>query len=57
MIFRPFKRAVNMSDYEGSGIGLATVKKIIQMHDGKITAKGEEGAGATFTLTLPRKRA
>lgn len=50
-IFKAFQRL--HADYEGSGIGLATVKKIIGHHYGSITAKSIPGHGATFIMTLP----
>ena len=43
--------------YPGSGVGLATCRKIAERHGGGITARGEEGKGACFTLILPRHRA
>ena len=39
---------------KGTGLGLAIVKRIIEQHDGTITAASEPGAGATFTLTFPK---
>ena len=52
-IFEPMRRLVNKADYPGSGIGLATVKKIVARHNGLVEAVGELGVGATFTVTLP----
>lgn len=52
-IFDPFCRLHGKSAYEGSGIGLATCKKIIQRHNGTISAKSTLGGGSTFTITLP----
>ncbi len=52
-IFKPFKRAVGVSEYDGSGIGLATVKKAIELHNGKVVASSMKGKGATFTIYLP----
>ncbi len=43
--------------FPGSGVGLATCRKIAERHGGGITARGEEGKGACFTLILPRHRA
>lgn len=52
MIFTPFKRLANAKPYQGFGIGLATVKRIINGHGGRIWADGSVGTGATFYFTL-----
>jgi signal transduction histidine kinase/DNA-binding response OmpR family regulator len=52
-IFTIFQRLHPGDQYEGSGIGLAIVKKIIEQHKGTITARSEEGKGSTFTIVLP----
>lgn len=52
-IFTIFQRLNNREEYEGTGIGLAIVKKIIAKHNGSIVAKGKEGEGAEFIITLP----
>jgi signal transduction histidine kinase len=52
-IFTIFQRLHVRSDYEGTGIGLAIVKKIVEKHDGIIGAKSKEGVGATFFMILP----
>jgi PAS domain S-box-containing protein len=52
-IFKPFKRLHGVSEYEGSGMGLAICQKVILRHGGKITAKSESGKGAQFVITLP----
>lgn len=52
-IFEPFKRLHSNDEYTGSGIGLATVKKIIEMYGGKIWLDSNAGRGSTFYFTIP----
>lgn len=52
-IFKIFTRLHNTDKYEGTGIGLALCKKIMQLHNGYILAKGVKNQGATFTLYFP----
>lgn len=52
-IFIPFQRLSNAKKYDGFGIGLATVKRIINSHGGCIWAEGSVGTGATFYFNLP----
>lgn len=52
-IFEIFQRLNTRSAYEGSGIGLSIVKRVIERHDGIISASGRVGEGAVFTIVLP----
>ncbi|MET4141775.1 ATP-binding protein [Pedobacter sp. UYP1] len=51
-IFELFNRMDNVKDIEGSGVGLAIVKRIIEKHEGTIVAESELGVGSTFRLTF-----
>jgi signal transduction histidine kinase len=55
-IFKPFERLHGRSEYEGTGMGLAICKKIVERHQGTITAQSSAGAGACFIVTLPLKQ-
>jgi signal transduction histidine kinase len=55
-IFVLFQRLHGKSEYDGTGIGLAIVKKIIEKHNGSITAESKEGEGARFIIILPLKQ-
>ena len=52
-IFTMFQRLHSKEAFEGTGIGLAIVKKIVEKHNGIITVSSKEGEGTTFTLVLP----
>lgn len=52
-IFEVFQRLQGRSSYEGTGIGLAIVKKILEQHSGEVRAESEPGQGARFYLTFP----
>ncbi len=56
-IFTIFQRLHGRNEYEGTGIGLATCRKIVERHSGTIDAIGSEGEGATFVITLPVRQA
>ncbi|MCJ8300295.1 MAG: ATP-binding protein, partial [Pseudomonadales bacterium] len=53
-IFEIFQRLHGRSQYEGTGIGLAVCKKIIDRHNGKISVESELGKGSRFILSLPQ---
>jgi len=52
-IFGVFERLHGRAEYEGTGMGLAIVRKLVTRHGGTITADGKPGEGATFTILLP----
>jgi PAS domain S-box-containing protein len=52
-IFTPFIRLHGRQEYEGTGMGLAICRKIVERHGGTITATGRPESGATFTVSLP----
>lgn len=52
-IFAVFQRLHGRQDYEGTGIGLAVCRRIVDRHGGTISARSKPGGGATFTVSLP----
>jgi PAS domain S-box-containing protein len=54
-LFQPFKRLHAHHEFEGTGIGLATVARVVQRHGGTVRAEGAVGQGAAFFFSLPRE--
>jgi PAS domain S-box-containing protein len=52
-VFTIFQRLHGRGDYEGTGIGLAVCRRIVERHNGTITARSQPGHGSTFVVTMP----
>jgi PAS domain S-box-containing protein len=57
IIFKPFQRLHGRNEYDGTGMGLAICRKIIERHGGNIRAESAAGKGSTFIIRLPAKQA